>query len=147
MIGAAGQEFGDEKKQVCELYHENDGSQLNVQLESLATYFKSENIQVSLQESIKYLQSLSDDAKSFYSEVCTLIQFVMPATNTISERSFSVMSCVKSYLRSIMQQKWINHVMVLNIYKEQLDKLDLIAIANEFVGESEHRKRFFGTFT
>ena len=46
--GAAGQQFGDEKKQVCELYHETDGSQLNVQLESLATYFQSESIPVSL---------------------------------------------------------------------------------------------------
>ena len=36
--GAAGEEFGDQKKQVCELYHEIHGSQLNVQLESLATY-------------------------------------------------------------------------------------------------------------
>ena len=32
--------------------------------------------------------------------------------------------------------------MVLNIYKEQLDKLDLIAVANEFIGESEHCKGF-----
>jgi len=37
--------------------------------------------------------------------------------------------------------------MVLNIYKEELDKLDLIAVANEFVSDSEHHKRFFGTFT
>ena len=57
------------------------------------------------------------------------------------------MHCVKSYLRSTMRQKQLNHVMVLNIYKKQLDKLDLVAIANEFVGEIEHRKRFFGTFT
>ena len=71
----------------------------------------------------------------------------MPATNTISERSFSVMHCIKSYLWSIMQQEWLNHVVVLNIYKEQLDKLDLSAVANEFVGESECHKRFFGTFT
>ena len=46
-----------------------------------------------------------------------------------------------------MQQEQLNHVMVLNIYKKQLDKLDLVAIANEFVGEIEHHKRFFGTFT
>ena len=71
----------------------------------------------------------------------------MPATNAISERSFSVMRRVKSYLRSTMWQERLNHVMVLNIYKEQLDKLDLVAIANEFVGESEYHKRFFGTFT
>jgi len=31
--GAVGKEFGHEKKQVCELYHEIDGSQLSVQLE------------------------------------------------------------------------------------------------------------------
>jgi len=50
-------------------------------------------------------------------------------------------------LRSTMLQERLNHVMVLNIYKEELDKLDLIAVANEFVCESEHRKKFFGTFT
>ena len=81
--------------------------------------------------------------------VCTLKQLilVMAATNAISERSFSVMLHVKSYLWSTMRQQQLNHVMVLNIYKEQLEKVDLIAVANEFVGESEHRKRFFGTFT
>ena len=147
--GASGEEFDDQKKLVCELYHEIDGTQLNVQLESLAAYFKSANIPVSLKECIKYLQSLSPDAKSFYSEVCTLTRLilVMPATNAISERSFSVMRRVKSYLRSTMRQERLNHVMVLNIYKEELDKLDLIAVANEFVRESEHRKKFLGTFT
>ena len=39
MKGAAGEEFADEKKKVCELYNEIDGYQLNVQLESLVTYF------------------------------------------------------------------------------------------------------------
>ena len=76
-----------------------------------------------------------------------MVILVMPATNVISERSFSVMRHIKSYLRSTMRQQRLNHVMVLNIYKGQPDKLDLIAVANEFVGESEHRKRFFGTFT
>ena len=44
-------------------------------------------------------------------------------------------------------QARLNHLMVLNIYKEQLDKLDLMAIANEFVSGNEHRLRFFGKFT
>ena len=126
---------------------EIDGSQLSVQLESLATCFQSKNIPVSFKECIKYLQSLSADAKPFYSELCTLTQLilVMPATNAISERSFSVKRRVKRYLWSTMQQEQFSHVTVLNIYKE-LDKIELIAVANEFVGESEHRKRFFGTF-
>ena len=147
--GAAGEEFADEKKQVCQLYNEIDGYQLNVQLESLAAYFQSKNIPVSLKECMKYFQSLSADAKSFYSEVCTLtlLILIMPATSTISERSFFVMHFIKRYLRSTIWQQRLNHVMVLNIYKEKLDKLDVIAVANEFVSESEHRERFFGTFT
>jgi len=138
--GASGEEFDDQKRHVCELCNEIDGTQLNVQLESLATYFQSDNILVSLEECIKYLQGLSPDAKSFYSEVCILTKLilVMHATNALSERSFSVMRQVKNYLRS---QERLNHVMVLNIYKEELDKLDLIAVANEFVSDSEHRKR------
>ena len=71
----------------------------------------------------------------------------MPATNALSERSFSVMRRVKNYLWSTMRQVRLNHVMVLNIYKEELDKLDFVAVANEFVSDSEHCKRFFGTFT
>ena len=67
--GASGEEFDDQKKLVCELYHEIDGTQFNVQL---AAYFQCANIPVSLKECIKYLQSLSPDAKSFYSEVCRL---------------------------------------------------------------------------
>ena len=35
--------------------------------------------------------------------------------------------------------------MVLNIYKEELDKLDFVAVANEFVSDSEHHKRFFAS--
>jgi len=136
----------DQKKQVCELYNEINGTQLNVQLESLATYFQSDNIPFPLKECIKYLQELSPDAKAFYSEVCTLKELilVMPATNALS---FSVMHRVKNYLRSTIRQERLNHVMVLNIYKEELDKLEPIAVANKFVSDSEHRKRFFGTFT
>jgi len=69
------------------------------------------------------------------------------AINALSEKSFSVMHQVKSYLWSTMSQVRLNHVMGLNIYKEELDKLDLVAVADEFVSDSDHHKRFFGTFT
>jgi len=56
-----GEEFGDQKRHVCEFYNKIDGTQLNMQL-SLATYFQSNNIPVSLEECFS-------DAKSFYSEI------------------------------------------------------------------------------
>lgn len=45
-----------------------------------------------------------------------------------------------------MSQPRLNHVMILNIYKELLDKLDLRAVAKEFVGSNEHRLSVFGKF-
>jgi len=35
----------------------------------------------------------------------------------------------------------MNRVMILNIYKELLDKLDLCAVAKEFVGSNEQTER------
>ena len=71
---------------------------------------------------------------------------VMPATNASSERSFSTLRRVKSYLRSTMNQTRLNHTMVLHIYKEMLDDLELNSVANEFVQKSEHRLSVFGKF-
>ena len=70
----------------------------------------------------------------------------MPSTNVASERSFSTMKRLKTYLQSTMGQSRLNHLMVLNVYKEVLDKLDLTTVANEFVQGSEHRLHVFGTF-
>ena len=147
--GAAGSDFSEHLREVSAVYHELDASQLKLQLSNLATYFQDNSITVSLEECLKYLRSLSPAAKDFYSEVCNVARLilVMPASNAVSERSFSVMRRIKSYLRSTMGQARLNHVMVLNIYKEQVDALDLTAIANEFVSSSEHRLRFFGRFT
>jgi len=108
---ASGEECGYQKKQVCELCNEIDGTLLNVQLESLAIYFQSKNMPVSLKECIKYLQSFSPDAKFFYSEVCTLTELilVMPATNALSERSFSVMHLKKGTTCSALTA-WVSCV-------------------------------------
>ena len=71
---------------------------------------------------------------------------VMPATNAASERSFSVLRRIKSYLRSTMTQQRLNHLMILNINKEALDEMDLKSIANESVQGNEHRLSVLGNF-
>ena len=43
-----------------------------------------------------------------------------------------------------MSQARLNQPMVLNIYKEALDEMFLIQIANEYVSGSEDRHRIFG---
>ena len=101
-----------------------------------------------LREAIDYLKSLSDGQKQFFHQVCRIAQLILviPSTNAASERSFSVLKRIKSYLRSTMGQGRLNYLMVLNIYKEDLDNLDLIIIANQFVQGSEHRLQIFEKF-
>ena len=50
-----------------------------------------------------------------------------------------------SYLRSTMTQVRLNHCMILNTYVEELDGINLIDIAKDFV-HNEHRKNIFGEF-
>ena len=44
--------------------------------------------------------------------------FVMPATSAVSERSFSALKRVKTYLRSTVGEGRLNHLMVLHVHKE-----------------------------
>ena len=68
----------------------------------------------------------------------------MPATNAQSERSFSAVRRLKTYLRSSMTQQ-LNHLMLLHIHKCHTNNLDLIDVANDFIDGNEHRKNFFGS--
>ena len=71
---------------------------------------------------------------------------VMLATNAVSERTFSALRRVKTYLRSTMTQARLNHLMILDVHRELTDTLELIETANEFVSRSDHRHTIFGTF-
>ena len=69
---------------------------------------------------------------------------VMPATNATSERSFSALRRVKTYLRTQMTQQRLNHLMVLNAHSDKTDALELLLTAQEFVFGREGRLRMFG---
>ena len=89
------------------------------------------------------------DAKSLLSEFVKLVKLilVLPATNASSERSFSALRRVKTYLRGTMKQSRLNHLMLLHVHKDLSDDLDLTACANDFVSANEHRFNIFGKFS
>ena len=74
------------------------------------------------------------------------IVIIMSATNAISERSFSAMRRLYTYLRTNMESSRLNNAMLLNIYKARLDKLSMVDVANDFIFESDYRKTLFGRF-
>ena len=81
-------------------------------------------------------------------QVVNLMQLilVMPATNSTSERSFSALRRVKTYLRSTMGQQRLNDLLLLHVHKEITDSLNLKEVVNSFVN-NEHRLQLFGKFS
>ncbi|KAL5481387.1 hypothetical protein EMCRGX_G021530 [Ephydatia muelleri] len=120
--------------------------QLSAQLQIWGAYFAEHCEPVSLRDCIQALQKMSATEKELLSEVCKLARLilVMPATNASSERSFSSMRRLKTYLRNTMCQSRLNHVMLLHIHQEKLDALSMDDIAEEFIQGNDHRLRLFG---
>ena len=114
---------------------------LKTQLQILSTKFDKP---VSFSAVKEFLVDLGE-ARSVLSEVVKLVELilVMPATNATSERSFSALKRVKTYLRASMKQQRLNNLMLLHAHKELTDKLDLVACANDFVSANEHRLQVF----
>ena len=97
---------------------------------------------------VKFFKTLTPSQIELMSQVCKAFKLllVMPAANAVSERSFSALRRVKSYLHSIMTQQRLNYFMVLHMHKDRTDKLDIISVANEFVAQREHGSSIFGKF-
>ena len=121
---------------------------LEMQLQIFATNFIMEGKKTSIKDILKYLRSISSAQRALLSEICIIAKLilVMPATNAVSERSFSALRRVKTYLRSTMKQTRLNHLMILHVHKDITDSLNLNDIGNEFVRCSEHRLSVFGHF-
>ena len=97
-------DYQDELHLVKSLYDKDLNYQnLEIQFQTIAPSVKDD---LSLGGIVNYLKTLSLAARSVYSEIVTLVELilVMPATNATSERSFSALCRIKSYLRTTMSQ-------------------------------------------
>ena len=117
--------------------------QLKMQIDIMATILPPETNGYDLPSLLKHLKAMSEAQRSLLFQVCTLTSLilVMPATNAVSERSFSALWRIKTYLRSAMTRPRLNSVvMTLNIHKTYLDILDLLEIGNEFAVRTQAKK-------
>ena len=120
---------------------------LLVQLQTFHANFKIED-SMSIHNVIEMMKNMTEAQKNLFSEVVKLTRLllVVPATNAVSERSFSAMRRLKTYLRSTMKQERLNAIMIMHIHKDLLDTLDLKFIANEFRSKKDYRKNKFPIF-
>ena len=142
------QDYQDELDFIINYYGDDfDASLLKTHLEIFSTNMQCEG-DVTLSEVIKFFKAKNTTEQDFLSQLCKLLRLllVMPATNASSERSFSALRRIKTYLRSTMTQARLNHIMIMNIHKNLTDELDMIHMANLFVADHPHRHEIFGSF-
>ena len=65
----------------------------------------------------------------------------------LSERSFSGLKRLKTYMRSTMSDDRLLYLMMLHIHRDKCDEISVLDVANKFVGENDGRRKMFGTFT
>ena len=97
---------------------------------------------------LDFFQSLGNARKLLLSEICTLskLMLVMPATNAVSERSFSALKRAKTYLRSTTGVGRLNHLILLHVHKEVAGGIDMVEVANLFVGTTSGASNCLGSF-
>ena len=99
-----------------------------------------------LSDVLEFFRQLSNPMSGMFSEAVTLIKLllVMPAANALSERTFSALRRIETYLRTAMTQTRLNCVMVLHLHKDRTDLLELRSVTNDFISENERRLCIFG---
>lgn len=145
----AGDEFEDEAAHVEQIWGDDlKMAVLRSQLHILRTHFaEASSNSPSLSDIVEYVKSQPARA-TFMSEVVVLLTLILvtPATNATSERSFSALRRLKTYLRSTMTQERLNHCALVHVMKEECDSLDVLDLAEDFVQGNDHRSQVFGKF-
>lgn len=93
------------------------------------------------------LMDLGNGAEMF-SKITKLlvIYFTAPVTTCTAERSFSMLRRTKSYTRSTMTEKRLNHLMLLEFYSNLTDSINVENLAKMFINSKsvDIRKHYFG---
>ena len=71
----------------------------------------------------------------------------MRASSATTERSFSTMRRMVSWLRSSMKQKRLYYLAIISFHKFMIDEFNFVETENNFVSVHENRLNQFGKFT
>ena len=96
---------------------------------------------------IALFQKLVNIKRMLVEELIKLVKLIleMPATNAVSQRPFSPLKRIKTYLRSAKTYQ-LNLLLILHIHLLLTGRLDLTKVADEFVKRRERKKSKFGHF-
>ena len=128
--------YEEELKFVLSFYGSDfDPLLLPTQLQLFSRSLKADSGSVTLSSICTFFKNCTPAQLELMHEVTKLVKLVlvMPAINAGSERTFSALSRLKTYLWSTMSQRQLNHLMLLHIHKSLTDSLSLVDGANDFI--------------
>ena len=132
-------EISNEFLEYNELCEDGRLNSLNDELKMFHKNYKHK----SLSECVKTLQNISPLCRNLSPHVLSLTKLllVVPVSSCTSERTFSLLRRLKTWLRNTM-----SHLSILAIHKEAANQMDKRMILEEFINNSEIRKKMFGKF-
>lgn len=127
---------------VTDSYPELPSAQLALEIGMFRRAYKYSSID----DAITLFRSLPTECRQLFPHVEQLLRLllVLPVSSASSERSFSSLRRLKTWLRATMTQQRLNHIAVLHTHQEELDALDTTSILSEFIAASDIRGSIFG---
>lgn len=126
-------------------YEELDWEALKAELSIVTQLLKGGPAIKTLAEFAAWLKDSSSRLFLPQVEQLVTLALTLPATNATSERAFSTLKRIKTYLRNTITQKRLNSCFLLNTYKELTSNIDREAVITEFVNNHVDRQRRIAT--
>ena len=133
-----------EDSQIVSMYPELKEDALPVQLKMFCMNFHPKTIFDVRQA----LSTMSLEMRQLFTQVETLLRLLLvcPVTSCQAERSFSALRRLKTWLRNTMGQVRLNSSAICHIHKSRLDVIEIEAVAKDFAGRTDCRRKAFGRF-
>ena len=117
----------------------SDSESLKLQL----TFFQKQFQPKKISDCHKLFKTMTSEIRAMFPLVEKLLRLILisPASACTAERSFSALRRLKTYLRSCMSQKRLNHLMLGHIHKDRLGDIDSVSLSNLFICNSTETRR------
>ncbi|KAL2957991.1 hypothetical protein AAZX31_18G182000 [Glycine max] len=97
---------------------------------------------LNLEKSLKHDNLLDVDGLDLFSELTYRIMLTIPVSVASTERSFSKLKIIKTYLRSTMSQQRMNRLALLSIEKEMLNEINYDNLIDNFTSQKAQKINF-----
>ncbi|CAM4510486.1 unnamed protein product [Leuciscus chuanchicus] len=98
-----------------------------------------------IRDVVSILQTMQPQTRSMLSEVEKLIKLCLclPISVAASERSFSALRRLKTWLRNTMSQERLTHLAIMNAHSDLLDEIDVSTLIKKCISRTTERRSTF----